>query len=160
MNDDNPGSAKPPEPTTRRRADVVARSEAVWRARVAGATWSEAAEIGGYANGENAARAVRQTFGVLPEADRAQLRALWRERLEVLWKQVHRDALDRQSGAVTSAVRVAQAAAKLDGLDAPTEILMHEPTQHELSAWVARVVTRETVELMEADICDADSGTD
>jgi hypothetical protein len=116
----------------------------------------EAAEIAGYSNGENAARAVRQTFGTLPAVDRGQLRALWRDRLEVLWTQVHRDALDRQPGAITSAVRVAQAAAKLDGLDAPTEILVHEPTQRELDAWLAQAVGMTTIELEEADICDAE----
>jgi hypothetical protein len=156
MNNDNVAPAEPPEPRTRRRADVVTRAALVWRARVAGATWAEAAAIAGYTNGENAARAVRQTYGTLPEVDRLRLRALWRERLEVLWTQAHRDALDRQPGAITSAVRVAQAAAKLDGLDAPTEILVHEPTQRELDTWVARAVGITTVELDEADICDAD----
>lgn len=151
-----PQGMEPPEPAVKRRADAMARADVAWRARIAGATWQTAAEVAGYANGENAARGVRQTYGTLPEVDRVDLRRLWRERLEALWQQVYRDALDRQPGSVTAAVRVAQAAAKLDGLDAPAEIVVHDPTRRELEDWVARVLRGTTPEFEEGDIIGGD----
>ncbi len=97
-------------------------------------------------------RAVRHVYGSLPEVERGELRALWRERLERLWRQAYRDALDRQPGGVTAAVRIAQAATRLDGLDAPTEVVVHDPTRQELEAWVAHVMRVSQHGLEEADI--------
>lgn len=142
----------PRRQVSRRRADALGRAEAAWSARVAGATWAEAAATAGYSCGENAARAVRQTYGTLPELDRSEQRSLWRARLEALWRQALRDALENHPGALTAAVRVAQAAARLDGLDAPTELVVHNPTAQELEAWVARMLSSTTPELEEADI--------
>lgn len=143
---------EPPQPVTKRRADALQRADLAWRARVSGATWDAAAQVAGFSSGENALRGVRQTYGTLPEVDRVELRRLWRERLEALWRQVYRDALDRQSGAVTAAVRVVTAATRLDGLDAPTEVFVHNPTQAELEVWVSQVLQDGKPVLQEADI--------
>ena len=111
------------------RADATARADRAWNARLLGASWEAAAQVAGFANSQNAMRAVRRHYGRMPEADRGELRTLWRERLEVLWRQASRDALEQQPGAVTAAVRVAQAACRLDGLDEPTRTEVHV-TEH------------------------------
>ena len=143
---------EPPQPVTKRRADALQRADLAWRARVSGATWEAAAQVAGFSSGENALRGVRPTDGTLPEVDRAEVRRLWRERLEALWRQVYRDALDRQPGSVTAAVRVAAAATRLDGLDAPAEVVVHNPTQAEIDDWVARVLQMNAPALEEANI--------
>lgn len=137
MIDQTPEPTPPPPVVKRRRKirnDVRIRAERTWEARVAGATWAQAAEIGGYAHRANARRAVQQVYGTLPCADRDELRDLWRDRLELLWRQAVRDVLDQKPGAVTSAVRVVTAAANLDGLNEPIEVHAH------LSATFAQVL--------------------
>jgi AraC-like DNA-binding protein len=144
---------EPPEPVRQRRADAMARADRAWRVRVVGGTWQEAADAAGFANDANAIRAVRDTFGSLPEVDRQELRALWRDRLEALWRQALRDALDRQPGALVAAVRVMQAAARLDGLEAPTQMIVHNPPDAEIEAWVVAMLSTGQPELEEeADI--------
>lgn len=54
-------------------------------------------------------------------------------------------------GAVTAAVRVAQAAVALDGLAAPIEIEVN-PSREEITAWVDAVWTANRPQLVEADI--------
>lgn len=113
---------EPPKPVRRVRADHLDRVERAWRARIAGATWKEAAALAGYKNGDDACRQVRRTFGVLPPLDRTQQRDLWRERLELLWRQAVKDSVEQRTGAVTAGVRVVSAAAALDGLNEPTQV--------------------------------------
>lgn len=153
MTDDMIGP-EPPPPVARVRADQLDRADQVWRARVAGATWKQAAQVGGYSSAANACRSVKQVYGGLPEVDREDLRKLWRDRLERLWQQALRDVEDRRSGAITAAVRVEQAAVALDGLDAPIRFST-TPSDRELEIWVANVVALSrpaTLELEEADI--------
>jgi len=144
--------AEPPGPIRKVRGDALSRADDAWRLRVAGATWAEVATVVGFANAENAIRAVRQVYGSLPEVPREELRTLWRERLERLWRQTLMDATEHRPGAVMAGVRVAQAAARLDGLDAPSEVLLYAPSQQELEAWVAQMMQAQTPELEEADI--------
>lgn len=101
------------------------RADKAWALRVAGLSWAGVARQAGYADASNAARAVRHRYGTLPEPERTELRKLWRERLETLWLQSTADVAQQRTGAVTAAVRVAQAAAALDGLNAPTRVETH-----------------------------------
>lgn len=132
--------AEPPVPRRRVRSDALARADRAWRVRVAGGTWADAAEVGGYASPQNALRGVRDTFGELPAVTRDDLRDVWRARLEVMWRYAQRDAAEGKTGAIVAGVRVAQAAALIDGLNAPTEFVVHEPTQREIESWVMTVV--------------------
>ncbi|MGA8247846.1 MAG: hypothetical protein WB797_13165 [Nocardioides sp.] len=67
-------------------------------------------------------KAVRNVYGRLPQIERDELRRLWRDRLEVAWRQVAMDMSQQRPGAVTAAVRVAQAAFRLDGLAEATQV--------------------------------------
>lgn len=128
--------SEPPEPVKRTRADAMRRADEAWRVRVAGGTWEDAARVAGYANGPNALRAVRDIFGQLPKVERDDLRGVWRARGEVMWRQVQRDMAEGKPGAVVAGVRLLQAAAVLDGLNAPTEHVLYSPSEAELEAWV------------------------
>lgn len=135
---DLPGS-RPPEPRRSVRADVLERTTRAWAARVAGATWQQAAEISGYSSASTCRRAVAETFGTLPKIERDDLRHLWRERTELVWRQVVRDMTAGVPGATTAAVRVITAAAQLDGLNEPARFSL-TPTDNELGQWVASVI--------------------
>jgi len=112
----------PPEPVRKVRADALDRAETIWTMRIGGATWDQCAKAVGLATPQNAMRCVRETYGEVPQVDREELRHLWRERTEVVWRQALRDVLDRRQGAVIAAVKVASLAAFLDGLGAPQRI--------------------------------------
>jgi len=133
------GRMTTPRPTA--RADAAQRAAAAWNARVLGASWEQAAEIAGFANAPNAHRAVTRAYGQVPEPERSELRRIWRERLEVLWRQSVRDVTDQRAGAVTAGVRVAGAAASLDGLDEPTRIDLSTPTTAEMAEWLSRALS-------------------
>lgn len=114
-------SKRPPVPKAQ-RADTMERAHKAWHARLAGATWRQAAEVAGYANGDIAATAVKRVYGKVPPLEREALRTLWRERLELAWRQAVVDMTEQRPGAITAAVRIASAAAALDGLNAPTQV--------------------------------------
>jgi hypothetical protein len=114
--------SSPPVPARRVRADALARADKAWRARVVGASWQEAADLAGFSDPDNCARAVRRAYGKLPRVEWQELRDLWRDRLEVMWRQAQTDMTEQRPGAVTAAVRVATAAAALDGLNEPSRL--------------------------------------
>lgn len=143
----------PPEPTGKVRGDALQRADRAWRARVLGGTWEQCAEVAGYADAPTCCRAVRRAYDDLPKVERDELRRLWRDRYEVVGRQALADVLDRRPGAVTSFVRVGQAAASLDGLNAPTLHVVANPTEHDIDAWVAKALAlRGRVRPEEADI--------
>lgn len=129
----------PPEPVKRVRADALARAERAWNARVLGASWETAARVAGYSDAANAIRAVRSVYGSLPAIERDEARRLWRDRLEVVYRQAIQDVQDRRPGAVTAIVRLADRAARLDGLDEPARFSL-TPSDNELGQWVASVI--------------------
>jgi len=90
-----------------------------------------------------------------PRQIRSEYRRLWWERLERLWQQACRDAFDRQSGAMTAAVRVAETAIRLDGLAAPSEVMVHNPSEAEIEAWVMALLEERQPQVKEADAIDA-----
>jgi len=50
--------------------------------------------------------------------------------------------------------------AKLFGLDAPTEIVVHNPTKTELESWVLKVMAAGVPQVEEEDIFDVEVVTD
>ncbi|WP_183093317.1 hypothetical protein [Nocardioides stalactiti] len=122
MSDDNQTVTSAPQPVRKVRADARERAEQVWAMRLGGATWDQCAKTVGLATPQSAMRCVRETYGEVPQIDREELRHLWRERTEVLWRQAMRDVLDRRQGAVIAATKVASLASFLDGLGAPQRV--------------------------------------
>lgn len=119
MGSDTP---KTPETPAKVYAGSMQKVADAWAMRVRGAEWGEIARAVGYANPQNAMRAVRNYAGRLPEPQMAELRSLWRERLEFLWPTAVRDVESGKPGGMRAAVAVAQRAAQLDGLDQPQRV--------------------------------------
>ncbi len=95
----------PPEPARKVRADALDRAEKIWALRIGGATWDQRAKAVGLTTRQNAIRCVREAYGEVPQVDREELRHLWRERNEMVWRQALRDVLDRRQGAVVAATK-------------------------------------------------------
>lgn len=147
--DDKAMTRRPP-----RNAKALQRVSDAWAMRIRGATWDEVAAAVGYANAPNAVRAVRNFVGTLPEPSMPELRSLWRERLEYLWPLAARDVEEGRPGAVRAAVAIADRAAKLDGLDAPTRVEVAASVQ-ELQQIAAELIAQER-QGIEADIFDVE----
>ena len=104
-----------------KQARAVDKAMRAWSLRVIGLPWEDIAREVGYSTdkyGANAARAVRRVLGSVPSIDVEMRKMLWRDRLELLWRESWSDVQQDRPGAVSAAVRVAQRAALLDGLDA------------------------------------------
>lgn len=105
------------------RADAARRTAEAWRLRTeCGLSWLEIAERVGYANAENAMRAVRRWRGTLPRVDVERMRDEAIARAEWLLARAAEDVTERRPGAVTAMVRAEQRLASLVGLDAPVRI--------------------------------------
>lgn len=98
------------------------KADACWEARLAGLTWQQAAKHAGYTSRQHAYRAVLDQRGELPVPEREHLRDVWRQRIELVWRQALRDVLERKPSAVTHSMRCALAAMQLDGLAMPTRV--------------------------------------
>lgn len=128
------------ETPRRVNAEAAARAERAAELRVAGATWSQIAAQTGYRHATHCRRAVMNHLGQLPQPDREASREVWRRRVEALWSEAYRDVLDRRPGAVRAAAAVSQRAAALDGLDAPTHLQLHTPSEAEYAAVLHRMI--------------------
>lgn len=144
-----------PQNATRAR---TRKSHAAISMRIAGATWTEIALALGYPTARAALVATEKALEKeLHDTDREHLRRLAGARLDRLLRSVWGKAIDDKSPeqmvAVSRARDLVADHRKLFGLDAPTEIVVHNPTQAEIEAWVASVVSvRATVD--EYDILD------
>jgi len=142
-----------PQNATRAR---VRKSHAAIALRIAGATWAEIALSLGYPTPRQALVATEKALEKeLDDTDRAHLRKLAGVRLDRLLRSVWAKALDdncpEQMTAIARARDLIGDQRRLFGLDAPTEVVVHNPTQHEIERWVAQVVSvQSTVD--EADI--------
>jgi hypothetical protein len=132
----------PPEPVRMIRADALQRASRAWAARVAGGTWAQAAELSGFSDVTACHHAVRSAYGQLPKPDREELRDMWRDRLELSWRQAVKDMTEQRAGATTASVRIAGLAVMLDGLAEPTR----------LDVTVSDMFTRLTAELAANDL--------
>lgn len=79
----------------------------------------------------------------MPEEDRAKMRTREDSRLDMLLYAVWGKALDEDNPEQLQAVKVALAIgerrAKMYGLDAPTEVVTHNPTAAEIDTWVTNM---------------------
>lgn len=114
--------------------------------RLAGASFAEVAEVLGFAGAEHAREAVERGLAAerFDDDDREALRLEEERRLMALLKPLWAKAVDPESPEQVPAARAALAVidrhARLMGLDAPTEVVVHTPTTSEIDAWVAEMV--------------------
>lgn len=134
------------------------KTNAALQMRYAGATWNEIATALGYPTPRTAMIATEKALEreLANADDREKMRKLAGARLERLIRAVWPKAIDPDSPdqmiAVGKAREVIADHRKLFGLDAPTEVVVHNPSQTELEAWVARVVAFQTPTVEEYDI--------
>lgn len=110
------------KPRTQLDAVAFQKASSAWTARVHGLSWAQVAQHSGYSDASSAHHAVKRAFGELPVIEKEDLRDLWRERIELAWKQAVLDMKDRVPGATTASVRIATCAVQLDGLAAPVKV--------------------------------------
>lgn len=138
------------------------KSNAAIQLRLGGATWAEIAEVLGYPTARTALVAVEKALEreLATQGDREQMRRLAGARMERLLRGIWPKAIDADHPehliAATKAREVIAQHSKLFGLDAPTEVIVHSPTQVEIEDWVARVVSVRGPAVEEYDILDAE----
>lgn len=136
------------------------KSNAVLQLRMAGATWEEVCVSLGYPTPRTAQVAFEKALErqLATNDDREKLRKLANARLERLLRSVWPKAIDADHPehliALTKAREVIADHRKLFGLDAPTEVVVHNPTQHELEQWAAMVTSAVNPPVVEYDILD------
>lgn len=129
--------------------------------RVNGASYADIAMTLGLASARSALHVVTDELAEAGQLDtdaKERLRAEESARLEALMGSVMTKALDPEHPehlvAVRAAVTVIDRHIKLHGLDAPSEVIVHTPTQTELENWVATMVHHTMPQLEEADVID------
>jgi hypothetical protein len=139
------------------------KANAAVEMRLAHATWEEIAEVLGYPTARQALVATEKALEdhVLNMEDREALRAMAGARLERLTKAVWPKAIDQKHPDQMAAQREARANMdryiKLFGLDAPTEVVVHSPTENEIEQWVNSVTMGQTPTVEEPDIFEIDT---
>ena len=128
---------------------------------LAGASWAEIAEAVGYPTPRQARVSVEQALEKrLDEEDKAKMRTLAGARLERLLRSVWTKAVDpenpEQMIALGRAREIIGDHRRLFGLDAPAEIIVHQPTRAELEQWVAKVTQLETPLVEEVDVFEVE----
>lgn len=124
--------------------DRMSRVEAAIALKVAGANYSEIAEVLGYSDVTQARSAVeRGLAATASEDDRKTQREIASRRLERLLRSIWSKATDEENPEQLSAARTALAIVdrhiRLNGSDAPSEMVVYAPSAGELDAWVARM---------------------
>jgi hypothetical protein len=121
--------------------DRMGRQEAAIAMRISGATYTEVAEVLGYASASHARRAVEAGLAsTVGEEDRAQQRFIASRRLERilrgLWKKSTDETSEEHIPAARTALAIIDRHIKLNGLDAPSEHVIYNPGMREIEEWV------------------------
>lgn len=142
------------------------KANAAIQMKLAGATWPEIAMVVGYPTPRAALVAVEKALEreMKEHGDREAMRKLAGARLNRLLRGVWAKAIDdkhpEQMVAVTKAREIIAQESKLFGLDAPTEVVVHNPTQQEIEAWVVQITAHSEPPVQEANILEADEQED
>jgi len=129
--------------------------------RLSGAGYDDVASALGLPNAQVARDAAEEALAARAWDDRdgrAKLRAENGARLERLLRSVWGKATDADHPEHLPAVRVARELidrySRLYGLDAPSEVIIHNPTASEIEGWVAQMLAESTSALraMEAPV--------
>jgi hypothetical protein len=138
------------------------KATAAIQMKLAGATWAEIAQALGYPTPRQALVATERALSkeLTDPDDREKLRRLAGARLDRLLRSAWPKAINPDHPdhllALAKCREVIGDHRKLFGLDAPTEIVVHNPTQAELDAWVAHVLTLTTPAVEEYDIFEGE----
>lgn len=127
--------------------------------RVSGASFEDIAVTLGLRNARAALTAVQRELEAQAKLDvhnRDRLRQEESMRLEALmasvWAKATDPYCDEHLPAIRTAVTIIDRHARLHGLDAPSEVVVHTPTQTELDQWVATMVAQTMPQLTEGSI--------
>jgi hypothetical protein len=137
------------------------RSDAAVALRIAGATYDDIAATLGYRSAAAAAVQVERALAkTVTPINREQLRDLAGRRLERMIRSAWPKAVNPDSPEQLPAIRTVRDLidrhARLYGLDAPAEIVVHTPTTAEIEQWVASVLTSAVPDVIEADVVEAE----
>lgn len=138
------------------------KADAALKLRMSGVSWSDVAMTLGYPTPRQAQLAVEKALQrqLDDPDDKQHMRGLAGVRLERLlqgiWNKAINPADPEQMVAVARARDLIDRHAKLYGLDAPTEFVVHSPTQSELEDWVLRMTGSLVPDVDEPDIFDAE----
>lgn len=137
------------------------KANAALQLHIAGLSLDEIAETAGYPDGGAVRVAIELALErELHEESRVQMRQMVGLRLQRLTKAVWAKAIDPNSVDQIAAQREARANlaefAKVYGLYAPTEMVVHTPTATELENWVSAVISQSVPQLAEADIFEGE----
>jgi len=138
------------------------KANAAIQLSLAGATWAEIAQSLGYPTPRAAKVATEKALekALVSGDDRDKMRDMANQRLNRLLRGVWQKAIDPDHPehllAVTKAREIIAQHAKLFGLDAPAEFVVHAPSEQALEEWVASVVALKAPDVEEYDILDID----
>jgi hypothetical protein len=138
------------------------KADAALSLRLSGASWGDIAQTVGYPTPRTAMLAVEKALirQLNTDDDRDKMRVVAGARLERLLRAIWAKALNpndpEQMVAVARARDIIDRHAKLYGLDAPTEVVVHSPTQSDLEDWVLRMTATLVPDVDEPDIFDAE----
>lgn len=138
------------------------KADAALSMSLSGATWGEIAEALGFPTPRMARTAVEKALvrQLERDDDREKMRAMAGARLERLLRGVWTKAIDpnspEQMMAVGKSRELIADHSKLFGLNAPTELMVHSPSQSELEDWVLRMTATLVPEVVEPDIFEGE----
>lgn len=131
--------------------------------RVAGASLEDIVRVVGFASTKEAATAIDKALKEELKSDprnRDKMRSLANQRLERLLRGVWSKAVDphhaEHLAAVGKAKELIDRHIKLYGLDAPTEMIVHNPNDGEIEAWVMSIMSNAAGNLEEYDILEGE----
>ena len=134
--------------------------------RLAGASYIEVAEALGLAGIVDARELIESTLAnTVTSQDREHLRREEAARLDRLQRGVWSKAIDANHpehlAAVKVTLQISESRRRLLGLDAPTEISVHSPTQDEIERWVSTVSAQSVADyvILEANVVELPAAT-
>jgi len=138
------------------------KADAALSMSLSGATWGEIAEALGFPTPRAARTATEKALvrQLEREDDREKMRRMAGARLERLLRAVWTKAIDpnapEQMQAVGKSRELIADYNKLFGLNAPTELMVHSPSQSELEDWVLRMTATMVPDVLEPDIYEGE----
>lgn len=127
------------------------------------ASLDEICEVVGFASPAEASRAIDRAVKAELASDpkaKDRMRHIANRKLDQLLRSVSAKAANPKHPehlqAVTRAVAIIDRHIRLFGLDAPTEMIVHNPDAGEIEAWVVGVLNKGQPDLKDADIFDGE----